>query len=77
MIISIDSIFITGENYCPQVLLEECKFVIKEKRLIIVLLLMLKFLLIKKNSDKEDSNEEDSDEEGSSKKIKYYLTHKE
>ena len=38
---------------------------------------MLKFLLIKKNSDKEDSNEEDSDEEGSSKKIKYYLTHKE
>ena len=32
MVISIDSIFRTGKNYYPHVLLEQCKYVIKEKK---------------------------------------------
>ena len=31
-IILIDSVFRTGKNYYPQVLLEECKYVVKEKK---------------------------------------------
>ena len=31
-LISINSIFKTGNNYYPQVLLEECKYVVKEKK---------------------------------------------
>ena len=29
----IDSVFRTGENYYPQVVLEECKYVVKEKKM--------------------------------------------
>ena len=31
-VILIDSVFRTGKNYYPQVFLEECKYVIKEKK---------------------------------------------
>ena len=31
-IILIDSVFRTGKNFYPQVLLEECKYVVKEKK---------------------------------------------
>ena len=31
LIILIDSVFRTGKNYYPQVFLEECKYVVKEK----------------------------------------------
>ena len=31
-VILIDSVFRIGENYCPQVFLEECKYVVKKKR---------------------------------------------
>ena len=36
----IDSIFRTGNNYHPQVFLEECKYVVKEKK-------MLKYIIDK------------------------------
>ena len=29
----IDSVFATDKNYCPQVFLEECKYVVKEKKI--------------------------------------------
>lgn len=29
----IDSLFNSGENYCPQTLLEECKYKVKEREL--------------------------------------------
>ena len=38
--------FRTGKNYYPQVFLEECKYVIKEKRFIGILLMIQKFRLI-------------------------------
>ena len=31
--ILIDSVFRTGKNYYPQVFLEECKYVVKEKKI--------------------------------------------
>ena len=31
-VILIDSVFRIGENYCPQVFLEECKYVVKKKK---------------------------------------------
>ena len=31
-VISIDSVFKTGKNYYPQVFLEECKYMAKEKK---------------------------------------------
>ena len=34
-VILIDSVFRTGKNYYTQVFLEECKYVVKEKRLMI------------------------------------------
>ena len=37
-IILIDSLFRIGKNYYPQVLLEECKYVVKEKRFLVILL---------------------------------------
>ena len=54
------SVFRTGKSYYPQVLLEECKYVAKEKK-------MLKYIIedieiSSDESDKEDSDEENSDE---------------
>ena len=66
----LNSIFRTGKNYYPQVFLEECKYVAKEKKI-------PKYIIDDKevssdsdgeNSDKENSyrknsNEKNSDEE--------------
>ena len=70
----IDSVVITGQNYCPQVFLEECKYGLKEKKI-------PKYIIDdieisdsdrensdeqnsdEKNSDEDNSNEENSDEE--------------
>ena len=56
----IDSVFRTSQNYYPQVFLEECKYVIKEKKI-------LKYIIddteISSNSDRENSDGENSDEE--------------
>ena len=60
----IDSVFRTGKNYYQQVHLEECKYVVKEKK-------MSKFIThdieMSSNSDREKSDEENSDEETSNK----------
>ena len=37
-VILIDSVFEMGKNYYPQVLLEECKYIVKEKRRLGILL---------------------------------------
>ena len=58
-VILIDSGFRTGKNYCPEVFLEECKNVIKEKRFLSILLTIQTLL----DSDRENSDEENSDEE--------------
>ena len=55
-VILIDSIFRTGRNYFPQIILEECKHVIKEKE-------MPKYI----TDDLEISFDENSDEENYSK----------
>ena len=45
-VILIDSVFRTGNNYYPQVFLEECKYVVKKNRFQSILLGTYKFLLI-------------------------------
>ena len=45
-VILIDSVFRASKNYYPQILLEECKYVVKEKRFLSILLTIYKFLLI-------------------------------
>ena len=58
----INSVFRTGKNYYPQVLLEEFEYAVKEKN-------MPKYITnnieISSDSDREDSDREDSDEENS------------
>ena len=58
-----DSVFRTDKNYYPQVLLEECKYVVKEKKMPEYITDNKNFFLISENSDEEISNEENSDEE--------------
>ena len=36
-VILIDSVFIAGKNYYPEVFLEECKYIVKEKRCLSIL----------------------------------------
>ena len=67
-VILVDSVFRTGNNYYPQVFLEECKYIVKEKK-------MSKYIIDgieissdsdgKNNSDEENPHEEDSDQENS------------
>ena len=58
----IDYFFRTSKNYYPQVFLEECKYLVKEKKI-------PKYIIDdteissdsnKKNSDEENTNEDDS-----------------
>ena len=68
-IIFLDSIFRTGKNYYPQVSLEECKYVIKEKKIHKYIIddvklssdsdkeTLLKKVQMEKNSDEENSSE--------------------
>ena len=67
------SVFRTGKNYYSQVFLEECKYVVKEKK-------MPKYIIDdieissdsdRENSDKENSNEEKYDEENLVEKSSY------
>ena len=59
-VLLIDSVFRTGKNYYPQMLIEECKYVVKEKK-------MPKHITenieISSDSDRENSDEENSNEE--------------
>ena len=88
--ILIDSVFRTGKNYYPQVFLEECNYVIKEKKIQNYITgdaeisdydqdnsddKILEKITIKKNSDEEDASEKDSSEEDSDEK-NYFFIHK-
>ena len=61
--ILIDSFFQAGKNYYSQIFFQECKYIIKEKR--------ISNYIIEdaKKSDREYFSEDDSDEEDSSKNI--------
>ena len=64
----IDSVFRTGKNYCPQVFLEECKYVVKEKKMpeYITDSIEVSFEVSDRDdSDEEISNKKNSDEENS------------
>ena len=56
----LDSVFRTGKNYYPQVLLEECKYVIQEKK---IPKYIIDDIEISSDSDRENSDEKNSDEE--------------
>ena len=62
----LDSI-ITGNNYYPEVILEECKYAIKEKKIPNYIIDNIENFADsdKENSDKENSDEENSDKENS------------
>ena len=55
-------VFRTSKNYCPEVFLEECKYIVKGKK-------MPKYITgnieISSDSDREDSDEQNSNEENS------------
>ena len=57
--ILIDSFFRTSKNYYPQVFLEECKYVVKEKK---IPKYIINDIEISSHSDEENSDKENSDE---------------
>ena len=57
----INSVFRTGKSYYPQVLLEECKYVLKEKKMPDCVTDDIEISF--DDSDREDSDEENSNEE--------------
>ena len=61
-VILIDSVFRTGKNYYPQVFLEECKYVVKEKK---IPKYIIDDIEISSDSDEANSDEENSDKENS------------
>ena len=58
--ILINSVFRTGKNYYPQVFLEECKYLVKAKK---ITKYIIDDIEISCDSDREASNEQNSDEE--------------
>ena len=60
-VILVDSDFRTGKNYYPRVFLEECKYVVKEKK-------MPEYITDDIEISSDDSDIEDSDEENSNEK---------
>ena len=66
LVILIVSVFRMGKNYYPQVFLEECKYIVKEKKIpeyIIKSIEISSDKYDKEDSDEENSNEQNSDEE--------------
>ena len=62
----IDSVFRAGKkNYYPELFLEECKCVVKEKK---IPKYIIDNIEISSDSDRENSDEENPDEENSDKK---------
>ena len=65
-VILIDSVFRTAKNYHPQVLLEECKYIVKEKKMREYITDCVEIYTDdsdRDNSDEENFNEENSDKE--------------
>ena len=66
LVILIDSVFRTDKNYYPQVFLEECKYIVKEKKMPEYITDKIKISsddFDRENSDGENSHEENFDEE--------------
>ena len=61
----INSAFRTDKNYYPQVFLEECKYVVKEKK---IPKYIIDNIEISSDSDRGNSDEQNSDKETSDKK---------
>ena len=63
----IDSAFRICKKYYPQVLLEECKYVVKEKKISKYIIddIEISSVSDRENSDDENSDEESLDEENS------------
>ena len=59
-VILIDSDFRTSKNYYPQVFLEECKHVVKDKK---IPKYIIDDIEISYDSDRENSDNENSEEE--------------
>ena len=86
--IFIGSVFRTGKNHYPQVFLEECKHVVKEKKIHDYIINDVEKSADEEIQMKKNSNEEDVSEEESSKenyflpkttwlhRRNYYLSHK-
>ena len=64
-VILIASVLRKGKNYYRQVVLEECRYVVKEKK---IPKYIIDNIEIPSDSDRENSDEENSDEENSDKK---------
>ena len=62
----IESVFKTGNNFYPQVFSEECKYVVKEKKMSTYIIDNVKI--------SSDSNEENSDKKIVTKKILMKIT---
>ena len=65
LVILINLFFRTGKNYYPQGFLEECKYVVQEKK---VSKYIIDRIEISSNTDEENSDEENSDKENSDEK---------
>ena len=61
-VILINSVFRTGYNYYPQVFLEECKYIVKEKK---ISKYIIDDIEISSDSDRENSGKENFDEKNS------------
>ena len=61
-LILIDSVFRTSKNYYPQVFLEECRYVLKDKK---IPKYIIDNIETSSDSDRENSDEENSDTENS------------
>ena len=75
----IDSVFRTGKNYYPQVFLEECKYVVKEKKIPKYIIDNIEISSDshggnsdKENSDKKTFDEETTDEEDSDEEFFFF-----
>ena len=66
----VDSAFRTGKNYNSQVFVEECKYVVKEKKISTYIIddIEMSFDSDRENFDEENSYKENFDEENSDKK---------
>ena len=62
----ISSVFRTGKNYYPQVFLEECKYIVKEKK---IPKYIIDDIEISFDFDRENSDEENSGKKNLMKKI--------
>ena len=67
----IDSVFRTGVNYYPQVFLEECKYVVKGKK---IPKYIIDDIEISSDSDKENSDGENSSKELFDEEKKSFLS---